>query len=188
LLTAAHLFGVPVSGGLLAAANLSSGRLSVGCRRGGCRLRLRGWWRLARTITFIALGTALRRGELLALRWKDVQLLDGHLRVREALVKGRFTTRTTTLSSRIRRKARRSTPHTEIEDEPPPDRTRAAHQTTARGTLASERLQLLLLVVSVVFELGVGVPECCDFGFGEHVQLGLLEAGPVAVLDGVAAD
>ena len=50
------------------------------------------WWRLARTLTFVALGTAMRRGELLALRWHDVQLLEGHLRVREALVKGRFTT------------------------------------------------------------------------------------------------
>jgi integrase len=52
----------------------------------------RSWWRLARTLTFVALGTALRRGELLALRWRDVQLLEGQLQVREALVKGRFTT------------------------------------------------------------------------------------------------
>jgi integrase len=52
----------------------------------------RAWWRLARTLTFVALGTALRRGELLALQWKDVQLLDGHLTVRQALVKGRLTT------------------------------------------------------------------------------------------------
>lgn len=50
------------------------------------------WWRLARTLTFVALGTAMRRGELLALRWHDIQLLEEHLRVREALVKGRFTT------------------------------------------------------------------------------------------------
>jgi len=50
------------------------------------------WWQLARTLTFVALGTALRRGELLALRWRDIQLLEGHLHVREALVKGRFTT------------------------------------------------------------------------------------------------
>jgi integrase len=52
----------------------------------------RVWWRLARTLTFVALGTAMRRGELLALRWRDVQLLEGLLTVREALVKGRFTT------------------------------------------------------------------------------------------------
>jgi integrase len=52
----------------------------------------REWWQLARTLTFVALGTGMRRGELLALRWRDVQLLDSHLQVREALVKGRFTT------------------------------------------------------------------------------------------------
>ena len=39
----------------------------------------RVWWRVARTLTFVALGTALRRGELLALRWHDVRLLDGFL-------------------------------------------------------------------------------------------------------------
>lgn len=50
------------------------------------------WWPLARTITFVALGTAMRRGELLALRWRDVRLLDGRLQVREALVRGKFTT------------------------------------------------------------------------------------------------
>ncbi len=50
------------------------------------------WWRIAKTLTFTALGTAMRRGELLGLRWGDVQLLDGHLHVRQALVKGRYTT------------------------------------------------------------------------------------------------
>jgi integrase len=50
------------------------------------------WWGTARTLTFVCLGTAMRRGELLAVRWKDVHLLEGRLRVREALVKGRFTT------------------------------------------------------------------------------------------------
>jgi len=50
------------------------------------------WWRIAQTITFVCLGTAMRRGELLALRWKDVHLLEGRLNVREALVNGRFTT------------------------------------------------------------------------------------------------
>jgi integrase len=48
----------------------------------------RVWWRTARTLTFVALGTAMRRGELLALRWRDVQLLEGLLHVREALVEG----------------------------------------------------------------------------------------------------
>jgi integrase len=52
----------------------------------------KAWWRLARTITFVGLGTALRRGELLALRWRDVRMLEGLLQVREALVAGKFTT------------------------------------------------------------------------------------------------
>jgi integrase len=59
------------------------------------------WWGLARTLTFVALGTALRRGELLALRWRDVQLLEGLLTVREALVKGRFTTPKSRSSRRL---------------------------------------------------------------------------------------
>lgn len=61
----------------------------------------RVWWRLARTITFTGLTTALRRGELLALRWKDIQLLEHQLTVREALVKGRFTTPKTPSSRRM---------------------------------------------------------------------------------------
>jgi integrase len=59
------------------------------------------WWRLARTLTFVGLGTALRRGELLALRWRDVQMLEGLLTVREALVKGRFTTPKSRSSRRL---------------------------------------------------------------------------------------
>jgi integrase len=59
------------------------------------------WWRLARTVTFVALGTAMRRGELLALRWRDVQLLEGRLTVREALVRGRFTTPKSRSSRRL---------------------------------------------------------------------------------------
>ena len=50
------------------------------------------WWRLAQALTFTALGTALRRGELLGLRWRDVELLAGRLTVREAFVRGEFTT------------------------------------------------------------------------------------------------
>ena len=61
----------------------------------------RVWWRLARTLTFVALGTALRRGELLALRWRDVELLEGRLTVREALVRGRFTTPKSRSSRRL---------------------------------------------------------------------------------------
>jgi integrase len=61
----------------------------------------RAWWQLARTLTFVALGTALRRGELLALRWRDILLLEGRLHVREALVKGRFTTPKSRSSHRL---------------------------------------------------------------------------------------
>lgn len=59
------------------------------------------WWRLARTLTFTALTTALRRGELLALRWKDIRLLEHQLDVREAIVKGRFTTPKSPSSRRL---------------------------------------------------------------------------------------
>lgn len=61
----------------------------------------RDWWRVARTISFVGLGTAMRRGELLALRWRDVRLLEGHVQVREALVKGRFTTPKSRSSKRL---------------------------------------------------------------------------------------
>lgn len=54
--------------------------------------RERVWWFLMRTVVVVDLGTALRRGELLALRWSAVNLPEGKLEVREALVRGRFTT------------------------------------------------------------------------------------------------
>jgi hypothetical protein len=47
------------------------------------------WWGLARTITIVALGTAMRSGELLGLRLSDVHLLDSRVVAREALVNGR---------------------------------------------------------------------------------------------------
>ena len=50
------------------------------------------WWRLARQIVQVALGTALRRGELLGLRWQDVELLEGRLSVRQAIVRNQITT------------------------------------------------------------------------------------------------
>jgi integrase len=43
----------------------------------------------------------MRRGELLALRWRSVELLEGRLTVREALVKGRFTTPKSRSSRRL---------------------------------------------------------------------------------------
>jgi integrase len=62
---------------------------------------VRAWWSLARTITFVALGTAMRRGELLGLRWRDVELLEGRLHVREAWVNGRVTTTKSRASRRL---------------------------------------------------------------------------------------
>jgi integrase len=61
----------------------------------------RGWWRLACTVSFVGLGTAMRRGELLALRWRDVRLLDGVVQVREAYVDGKFTTPKSRSSRRL---------------------------------------------------------------------------------------
>lgn len=48
------------------------------------------WWALARRLTLFALGTALRRGEILALRWQDVEMLERRLHVRRSLVRGEF--------------------------------------------------------------------------------------------------
>lgn len=61
----------------------------------------RSWWRLAKTITFVGLGTALRRGELLALRWGDVDWTEGRLRVTAAYVRGRFTSPKSRASRRV---------------------------------------------------------------------------------------
>jgi integrase len=48
------------------------------------------WWRLARRMVLVVLGTGLRRGELLGLRWCDVELLESRLTVRQAFVRNRF--------------------------------------------------------------------------------------------------
>jgi integrase len=34
------------------------------------------WWCLARHVVEFALGTAMRRGEIVGLRWRDIELLD----------------------------------------------------------------------------------------------------------------
>jgi len=41
---------------------------------------------------FTALGTALRRSELLALRWRHVNLLEARIHVQDAFVRGEYTT------------------------------------------------------------------------------------------------
>jgi integrase len=50
------------------------------------------WWILAKTLVLVALGTGLRRGELLGLRWNAIDLLEGKIEVREALVRGKRST------------------------------------------------------------------------------------------------
>jgi integrase len=52
----------------------------------------RYWYGAARRMTTVALSTGLRRGELLGLRWQDVELLDRHLHVRQAFVRNEITT------------------------------------------------------------------------------------------------
>ncbi len=59
------------------------------------------WWLLAKAIVVTALGTALRRGELIGLRWRSVNLLDGKIEVREAFVRGQFTTPKSRASRRV---------------------------------------------------------------------------------------
>jgi integrase len=61
----------------------------------------RQWWLLAKAIVLVALGTALRRGELLGLRWSAVDLLEGKLTVREALVRGKTSTPKSRASRRV---------------------------------------------------------------------------------------
>jgi integrase len=39
------------------------------------------WWAAARRMTTVALSTGLRHGELLGLRWQDVELLERRLHV-----------------------------------------------------------------------------------------------------------
>jgi integrase len=67
------------------------------------------WWSLTRRIVVVALGTAMRRGELLALRWGDVKLLEGLVRVERQWVRNEMTTpksrtsrRTIELGPRVR--------------------------------------------------------------------------------------
>jgi integrase len=61
----------------------------------------RQWWQLAKAIVLTALGTAMRRGELLGLRWHAVDLLEGKIDVREALVRGKPSTPKSRASRRV---------------------------------------------------------------------------------------
>lgn len=61
----------------------------------------REWWSLAKGIVLTALGTAMRRGELIGLRWGAVNLLEAKIDVRETFVRGRFTTPKSRASRRV---------------------------------------------------------------------------------------
>jgi integrase len=50
------------------------------------------WYAAARRMTTVALSTGLRRGELLGLRWQDVELLDKLIHVRQQFVRNEITT------------------------------------------------------------------------------------------------
>jgi integrase len=58
---------------------------------GQCEPEEAYWYDAARRLTVLALSTGLRRGELLGLRWQDVELLDKLLHVRQAFVRGEMT-------------------------------------------------------------------------------------------------
>jgi integrase len=59
------------------------------------------WWLLAKQITQLALGTGIRRGELLGLRWQNVDLLQGRITICEAIVRGKPTSPKSRASNRI---------------------------------------------------------------------------------------
>ena len=61
----------------------------------------RDWWSLAKAIVLTALGTAMRRGELVGLRWRAVNLLEAKIEVRETFVRGEFTTPKSRASRRV---------------------------------------------------------------------------------------
>ena len=61
----------------------------------------RDWWQLSKALVLVALGTGLRRGELLGLRWSAVDLLEGKIEVREALVRGRSSSPKSRASRRV---------------------------------------------------------------------------------------
>ncbi len=52
----------------------------------------RYWYAAARRMVTVALSTGLRRGELLGLRWQDVELLERRLQVEQAFVRNEITT------------------------------------------------------------------------------------------------
>jgi integrase len=58
------------------------------------------WWTMTRRMVLVVLGTAIRRGELLGLRWGDCDLLNRRLEVRQAWVRNQMTTPKSSASRR----------------------------------------------------------------------------------------
>jgi len=58
------------------------------------------WWTMTRRMVLVVLGTAIRRGELLGLRWSDCDLLNRRLEVRQAWVRNAMTTPKSSASRR----------------------------------------------------------------------------------------
>jgi integrase len=58
------------------------------------------WWTMTRRMVLVVLGTAIRRGELLGLRWGDCDLLNRQLEVRQAWVRNAMTTPKSSASRR----------------------------------------------------------------------------------------
>ena len=61
----------------------------------------RQWWRLAKALVLVALGTAMRRGELVGLRWAAANLLEAKIEISETFVRGQFTTPKSKASRRV---------------------------------------------------------------------------------------
>jgi integrase len=58
------------------------------------------WWTMTRRMVLVVLGTAVRRGEVLGLRWDAVDLLNRRLEVRQAWVRNAMTTPKSSASRR----------------------------------------------------------------------------------------
>lgn len=76
----------------LTPAQVASVLKAFGTLSGAAEDGERYWFDAARRMFVVALSTGLRRGELLGLRWADVELLDRRMHVRQSFVCGEMTT------------------------------------------------------------------------------------------------
>ena len=96
----------------------------------------RPWWRIGRRLVVVALGTGLRRGELLGLRWSDVELLEGRLSVRRAFVRGEVAHQRAARRGALSRSAREPSRRCRSSGA---RRTTKARANSSSGTPRSER-------------------------------------------------